>query len=366
MRVPSPTRTGGFFLSILAAAVLAGSPAQAATPQAPGTFTGKAFDICAAPPQATMDAWKASSPFGAIGIYISGNSRYCGDGYNPNLTPTWVQTNADRGWRFLPIHVGYQSPCFHNNPDSRVQKKLMSSDPAVARAQAKSDAGEAVAALQKFGFGPGSASYLDLEAYARTTACDNAVLEFIDAWTETLHASGYISGVYSSGASAIKVMSDAMVANRAGFNAPDHAWNAWTNGMANTDGGTYLSPSLFTNHQRIHQYDNSETETFGGKTLTIDWDYVDIAATSVPMGKRALIRQITAGTTPTLRRGSTGEAVVRVQTALQVTGRNVKVTGIYNRRTIRAVRSYRKANHLTVGNRVGPAVWRALQAGKAR
>ena len=125
--VPSPTSrltiTG--VLTGLAATFLMSSPAHAA-PRAPGDFTGNGFDACVAPSQSVMDTWNLRSPYAAIGIYVSGSSRYCGDAYQPNLSKAWVATNAANGWRFMPIHVGRQAPCFVNNPDSRVQKKRMS------------------------------------------------------------------------------------------------------------------------------------------------------------------------------------------------------------------------------------------------
>jgi hypothetical protein len=365
MRASSPARLTlrrrARFAAIVATgvtgALLSGSPAHAASPQGPGTFAGKAFDTCAAPDQSTMDAWKSHSPFGAVGIYISGNSRACGGG--ANLTPGWVQTNADRGWRFLPLHVGYQSPCYSGN------KKKMSSDVATARQQAQSDANETVAALRRFGFGGGSASYLDIEAYGRTTSCDNAVREFMDVWTETLHANGYLSGVYSSGYSGIALVNEAMLAGRAGFSAPDHIWFAHTNGQATTDaGGPYLSEKLFTNHQRIHQYDNGQTETFGGKTVNIDWNVVDIAATSAAGCYSADVARIAAGKRPSLQRGAKSAAVTRLQLALAATGRNVPATGKFGRLTAKAVKSYRKRNGLHKGTGVDKKVWKALQAGR--
>ena len=137
MRVSSPTRAPRIgvvvgTIAALAASLLMPATAWAADPKAPGDFTGYGFDACVAPNQKTMDAWNLRSPYSAVGIYISGHSRYCGDRYQPNLSASWVDENASRGWRFIPIHVGYQSPCFKNNPSSRVQKKKMSSDVSTA------------------------------------------------------------------------------------------------------------------------------------------------------------------------------------------------------------------------------------------
>lgn len=393
MRVSSPPHVGLrrprlvaviALLSLLLIPASSGPSFASSPPQGPGTFTGLGFDTCQAPSQDTMSAWKSASPFGAIGIYVSGNSRYCGDAYQPNLTPGWIQTNADLGWRFLPIHVGYQSPCFSNNPDSRVQKRKMSSDLGTARGQAASDAGETIAALRKLGFGPGSVSYLDLEWYHRSTACDNVTLEFIDAWTETLHANGYSSGVYSSGSAAIKAMDDALSAGRPGFNPPDHVWFAWTNKVADTNSGPYLKSRFFTNHQRIHQYENGVTVTYGGKKLNIDRNSVDVSGTAAPVPAppapvpapappapapaptehlSSKVAKAAAGSTPKLKRGSSGDAVKRLQKALQATGSDLPATGFFGDQTAKAVKSYRSKNNLGSGSKVTKDVWAALQRG---
>ena len=281
--VPSPTSrltiTG--ILTGLAATLLMSVPAHAAGPSAPGNLTGYGFDTCVAPSKTVMDSWALRSPYSAVGIYISGSSRYCGDAYQTNLTKTWVAGNASHGWRFIPIHVGMQSPCFKNNPNSRVQKKRMSTNPATARVQGKTDAAETIAALQKYGFPLNSVSYLDLEWYARTTTCDNAVLAFADGWTDYLHYKGYRSGVYSSGSAAIAVIDEARKAGRAGFTLPDHMWIAWTNGVPNTDGGPYLADDGWANHQRIHQYHNGVDQTFGGHKINLDKNFLDVGRGSV-------------------------------------------------------------------------------------
>ena len=75
----------------------------------PGDFTGYGFDQCLAPDQAAMNRWRQSSPFFAVGIYISGDSRACRS--QPNLTPTWISKQLARGWRLLPITLGPQASC---------------------------------------------------------------------------------------------------------------------------------------------------------------------------------------------------------------------------------------------------------------
>src|SRR5690349_8055272 len=79
-----------------AAAPATAAVAVAAVAPQPGTYVGKGFDTCTAPSQSAMNAWKASSPYGAVGIYISGSSRSCSQ---PNLTATWVTNQVAKGWR---------------------------------------------------------------------------------------------------------------------------------------------------------------------------------------------------------------------------------------------------------------------------
>ena len=79
-------------VTVAAGSSLVTPTAQAANQPVPRDFTGYGFDQCLAPTQKAMDAWLASSPFWAVGIYISGKSRACRS--QPNLTPTWVSWSS--------------------------------------------------------------------------------------------------------------------------------------------------------------------------------------------------------------------------------------------------------------------------------
>jgi peptidoglycan hydrolase-like protein with peptidoglycan-binding domain len=418
----------------LVMSVLLASPARAASPHAPGGFTGHGFDTCVAPDQATMDTWNLTSPFSAVGIYISGGSRYCGDADQPNLSPQWVAQNARNGWRFLPIHVGRQAPCFANNPQSGVQKAKMSRSARTARSEARSEAKETIAALKKYGFGKRSVSYLDIEWYSRTASCDRIVLEFIDAWTEYLHARGYKSGLYASGSAAIAAVDDARRAGRRGFNRPDHVWIAWGNGRANTDGGPYLSDSGWK-RQRLHQYQLDVKVTYGGASVHIDKNFLDVNKGSVaskpskPCGVTQTFKRYptlkvgskgtqvkalecmlrrqgflpkvdqhygigtaraidafraTKGWAPTgtagratwtallsagrnprvLKQGSVGPSVWRLQRSLVAAGASLRITGVYDSRTVKAVQAYRRAHGLPGYSTAEATVWAELQRGQ--
>lgn len=361
--VPSPTSRLWILglLTGLAAPFWLSSPASAASPQAPGSFTGYGFDACVAPSQSVMDAWNLRSPFSAIGIYVSGSSRYCGDAYQPHLSKSWVAANARNGWRFMPIHVGRQSPCFKNNPRSRVQKKLMSTSVSTARSQARTEAKETIAALTKYGFAKGSYSYLDIEWYARTKACDTIVLEFADAWTEYLHAEGYRSGVYSSGSAAIAAIDEARRAKRSGFTLPDQMWIAWVNQKADTDGGPYLADDGWADHQRIHQYHNGIDVTYGGKTLNIDKNYLDVGNGAVAT-KQAKPCDVTMGFTayPSLRHGDRRAEVAALECLLHDQGYVKTVNTTLGHGTVAAIDRFRRARGWSPIGRMTPTTWTAL------
>ncbi|AWB91069.1 glycoside hydrolase domain-containing protein [Aeromicrobium chenweiae] len=361
--VPSPTSrlTILGLLTGLAASVLLSSPATAGAPKAPGDLTGNGFDACVAPSQSVMDTWNLTSPFSAVGIYVSGSSRYCGDAYQPHLSKTWVTKNAANGWRFMPIHVGRQAPCFKNNPNSRVQKKHMSSTVSKARSQAQTEAKETIAALTKYGFGKGSFSYLDIEWYARTAACDRIVLEFADAWTEYLHAKGYKSGVYSSGSAAIAAIDQARATKRPGMNLPDQMWIAWVNKKADTKGGPYLADAGWKNHQRIHQYHNDVTVSYGGKKLTIDKNVLDVGRGSVAVKQSLPCKaKMTFTKYPGLKIGSKGAEVTALECLLRAQGVLKTVDKTFGKGTARAIDKYRAKKGWTATGRTTGPTWTAL------
>lgn len=368
--VPSPT-TRAFataLASVLIASVFAAGPSSAAAPQAPGNLMGYGFDACVAPSQKVMDQWNRKSPYSAIGIYISGNSRYCGDKYQPNLSKAWVQRNANNGWHFMPIHVGYQAPCFKNNPRSRVQKKRMSTRVSTARAQARSDAAESLAAARKYGFGKGSVLYLDIEWYSRTNAtCDDVTRRFIDEWTQEMHKAGYKSGLYSSGSAAIRSVD--LMRGTSWYDFPDHMWIAWTNKKANTDGGPYLSDAGWRNHQRIHQFHNGVNQRYGGYTLNIDKNYLDVGKGAVRAAEpRPCGVTMSFSSYANLRYGSKGAQVSALQCILRQLGLKKSISGGFGTGTRSGVNAFRKQHGWSQNGTVNSVVWTALLAvgGKPR
>ncbi|MFL5898837.1 MAG: DUF1906 domain-containing protein [Solirubrobacterales bacterium] len=243
------------------AAALPRAQASAGTAARSGTvFTGLGFDACSTPSARSMGAWKGS-PYRAVGVYIGGANRACSQ---PNLTAEWVAAQTAAGWHLIPTYVGLQAPTSACSSCA----KLSSSQ---ATAQGVAAAVDAVEAASEVAIGPGSPIYFDMESYSRTSSATSATLTFLEAWTEKLHALGYVSGVYSSSASGIADLGDQV---GSGYELPDQLWIANWNGAQNTSDPVVPS-SVWTTHQRIHQYRGGHDESYGGVTINIDNNYVD-------------------------------------------------------------------------------------------
>ena len=76
-----------------------------------------------------------------------------------------------------------------------------------------------------------------------------------------LHSLGYLSGVYSSSASGIADLADAV--DSGDYELPDDLWIANWNGQQNTV-DTVVPANAWADHQRIHQYRGGHDETYGG------------------------------------------------------------------------------------------------------
>jgi hypothetical protein len=256
--------------------------ARAANPVTPGSFTGYGFDQCLAPTQDSMNAWLQHSPFLAVGIYISGDSRACRN--QPNLTPGWVSTQLAKGWRLLPITLGPQASCNPRFPryrdDTTINPKPgRAGKYGLARGQGRAEADSTIADATALGIAQGSTLWYDLEGFdLSNSACRESALAFLSAWTTRLHANGWVSGVYSSAGSGIKMLDDARVNRPDAFALPDRIWVARWDGKANTSVDTsYLRADGWLPGGRMKQYQGGHNETWGGVTINIDRDWLDLA-----------------------------------------------------------------------------------------
>jgi hypothetical protein len=234
-------------------------------------YAGQAFDACSAPSSAQMSAW--SSAYRAIGVYIGGANMGCSQA---NLTSRWVSQQSSAGWHLIPIYVGLQAPSNYCG--------CAAISPSSAGAEGRAAAQDAVTQAQALGLGAGNPIYYDMEGYATGAVNSSAVLTFLAAWTQQLHAAGYLSGVYSSDDSGV---SDLVARYGTGYAEPDEIWSANWNGQASTTDPN-IPGADWADHQRLHQYAGNENRTHEGVTINIDSDYVDgatAAAGSAPAGQ---------------------------------------------------------------------------------
>ncbi|MFD2414758.1 glycoside hydrolase domain-containing protein [Amycolatopsis pigmentata] len=249
----------------------AGLPAptvQATAPPTPrsGTFTpnttastlpasvtngsGEGFDTCTAPSSATMSAWLGT--YTNVGIYLGGSDMACAQ---PNLTTSWVSSQAAAGWHFEPLYVG---------PQAAFNELTAPSSQGVAAAD------DAVTQASNLGFGLGNVLYYDMEGYSPEQS--GAALAFEAAWNSELHKLGYWAGIYGSGSSTLADL----VANYGNSATPDVVVDAKWDGTDDTTLPS-LPSTAWSNHQRVHQYSGGVTDTHGGYSLSIDKNALDVS-----------------------------------------------------------------------------------------
>jgi len=341
--------------------VFAGS-ALAENRVTPGNFTGYGFDQCVAPTQTAMDSWLTSSPYWAVGIYISGDSRGCPT--QPNLTPAWVSTQLSNGWKLLPLTVGPQAWC--TTRERYLQQVRIRPDPtanyADAREQGRDEAAKTVRAAQVLGISAGSTLWYDIEAFDTSgTQCRESAISFLSAWTNKMHALGYVSGVYSSAASGIKMLDDANAYTPGKYAMPDQVWIADWNGKADIY-SPYVRSTSWMPHKRVHQYLGDHNETHGGVTINVDSNYMSLGRGSVaPKARMACGVGIDFRDYHRLQQGDTGDEVKAAQCLLKRRGTyDGDVHGSFNRRTYRAVVDYQAAHGIEVTGVVSLRTWTAI------
>jgi hypothetical protein len=253
-------------LPLLALVLAVGLAACKPTPSPSSPPQG--FDACAAPSTSTMQTWWNSSPFTSVGIYVGGANRGCSQ---PNLTTSWISSVLQQGWQLIPIWVGPQAPC---SALSSVSK--LPSGTTDAFNAGVTEANAAATRMKSFGFGWLAPVYYDMEAYPRGTSCSAAVQSFTNGWTKGLNAQGFLATFYSSLCSGI--LDVAAIYNSAQYRLNGIWIAAWNGNSAVFGFGSTscpLSDSLWSNHQRLHQFKGGHNETWGGVTINIDSDGVD-------------------------------------------------------------------------------------------
>ncbi len=203
-----------------------------------------------------MARWLAS-PYRAVGIYIGGINRGCAQA---NLSAAWITAIQASGWHYFPFYVGLQASCVQAFGDATIVT-------ARAAAEGKAAADDAAQQAKLLGIPPGTPIIYDMEAYA---GCGSQVIKFLSAWDAEVHADGYKAGVYES----FSNVGD-LISAEGRMTEPDVIHYADWDGQATTS-SSYMPANLWTNHQRLHQYQGGHNETWGGATLNIDNDQLDV------------------------------------------------------------------------------------------
>lgn len=235
---------------------------------------GQGFDQCEIPGNAALDAWRDSSPYNVVNLYIGGSARACS---NRALTYSKVSYMYNNGWTFIPTWVGPQASCTD-------YRSRMSPDPAIAYQEGVENATQAMAKMYELGLtdanGRGGVVYYDLEYYVGNTACQNATRSFFEGWNARLHELGALSGVYGASCHYWSTNNPPQnLSNLASLtNRLDAVWVAkyistpyYYNSTVSVWGIASCFPdSLWAQNQRLRQYTGGHDETWGGYTINID------------------------------------------------------------------------------------------------
>jgi uncharacterized protein YraI len=286
--------------------------------------SGLGFDTCSAPSIAALRAWKAS-PYRTVNIYFGGVNRGC---TQPNLTASWVREATALRWRLLPTYFGRQPSCAFGSKPHRYTA-------ADASSYGTAEAKDAITKAKALGLLPGSALYADVEHYDRTDAsCITAVRRYVSAWTKTLHASGYLAGVYVHQDSGLRDLSASY--NSTSYARPDAVWMARWDGNSSLTNWPTAPNNQWAVHQRAKQYQGDHTETWDGVTLSIDSDSLNAPVASV-----AYTYTVTSTTALNARTGPSAAYPVvttyapgaSLPVSCQTTGQKVGTTSVWDRLT---------------------------------
>jgi hypothetical protein len=336
-------------------------------PVTPGDFRGFGFDQCLAPTQRAMDTWLNQSPFLSVGIYIAGNSRACRS--QPNLTPKWIATQLRKGWKLLPITLGPQASCstrfprYHDDPVIDGRPGPGGKYP-YARRMGRAEAISTVDAATALGIVPRSTLWYDIEAFDDSnTNCRESALAFLSAWTNKLHDLDYVSGVYSSAGSGIAVLDDARVERPDAYTMPDMVWIARWDGVANTS-TSYVRSDGWVPGGRVKQYEGGHNETWGGVTINIDRNFLDVGqgrvaapeehcgGVNLDFSRFPALRPPTDGYTPAVNKVRALQCVLQERSLY-----DGRLTGRYNDATIAAVGAWQADRGFPVSTTWSAANW---------
>ena len=273
-----------------------------------------------------MNAWLRHSPFLAVGIYISGDSRGCRN--QPNLTRHWVAHPAAQGLAAAADHprpAGLLQPAFpevrqrrDDQPDAGSANGY-SRGPRPGTRRGRQGGRAAARALGIVG----AAARSGTTSRASTTPssrCRESALAFLSGWTVQLHRRATSPASTPAPASGIKMLDDARV-NRPGDVQPPRPDLDRPLGRHGQHQPSYIRDDGWRPGGRVKQYQGGHNETWGGVTINIDRNYLDVAGL-VGHGRRphcdGIARRASASTGDrAARRVETRRVVKALQCLLQ-------------------------------------------------
>ena len=187
-------------------------------------------------PRRRWTAGRPQSPFLAVGIYISGDSRACRS--QPNLTPTWVGTQVRQA------AGGCCRSRSARRPRASRASRATSDDFTISPRRAPPAATPPPArrapprptrtppTRRRTASAPAARSGTTSRASTSTnTDCRESALAFVSRVGAALKELGYVAGFYSSASSGIKMLDDARVKRPGQFALPDRIWIARWDGV---------------------------------------------------------------------------------------------------------------------------------------
>ena len=255
---------------------------------------------------------------------------------------------------------------------------------AAARAQGVVEADKNATDAAALGIGAGSTLWYDLEGFDLThTNCRESALAFVSSWVTRTKELGYVAGVYSSAGSGIKMLDDARLTRPGQFALPDRIWIARWDGIANTS-TSYIAEDGWRPGGRMKQFRGGHNETWGGVTINIDSNYLELSGTTTTVvPPPAPVPAPVAAPVPESHCGGTRvdfpayytlkpRAASKARTlALQCLLREKKryrgpLDGVYDRATRRAAGAWMKSRDFKPTRTWRRKNWVALLAGQDR
>jgi len=229
-----------------------------------------------------MQDWWNHSPYWDVGVYLlNAHNRH----NDPNMTLAWITGVLQQGWGFIPTWFGDQAPCACTNPPNLPCAPFTYTIPgnpsnnyAAAYNDGVNEASNALIQAAAIGL-PTGIIYKDIENYAPDGGtCSLSVQRYLSGWVTQMHS--------SVGSGSAGVYGNPLPAAQDFYNTspmPDDIWIAKYDNRVTIWGLGQVSDQWWTNKQRMHQYQENVSGTFGGFQYIVDpeADFAAVLANNV-------------------------------------------------------------------------------------